>query len=287
MSLIEIEIGDITLDSDVQARMALSQETVEEYADVVDALPEIAVFHDGTTYWLADGWHRVEAHKLAGRKVIQSRVHEGGKREATLFAISANTMHGLRPTRADKRRAVEMLLADPEWSSWSNRAIAKKAGVSEGMVRIMRADCVNAQSTARTGADGRTINVANIGKKPAVHGLEELTQEESERLAVIEARISEYEKQILGDAESFRKLRETMGPRFSEWAREHDDRYVGVRVLAGINALSLTRIGEIFMTFPDAFGVDDPQHPLFPLLDEDLDFATRDAMVHAWMTGKV
>lgn len=42
-------------------------------------------------------------------------------------------------THADKRRAVEMMLADPDWSRWSDAAIAEAAGCSRGLVRRMRA----------------------------------------------------------------------------------------------------------------------------------------------------
>jgi hypothetical protein len=124
----------------------------------VDELPPILVVEDGDKLYLCDGFHRLRAHRLAGRTTIQARVERGTKRDAVFHAISANTRHGVRVTDSDKRRAVERMLRDPEWASWSNRQIAKHAGASEGLVRKMRQELANdvpiPESTR--GADGKT-----------------------------------------------------------------------------------------------------------------------------------
>jgi hypothetical protein len=44
----------------------------------------------------------------------------------------------LRRSNADKRRAVETLLADPEWMTWSDNAIAKACAVSPRTVSAIR-----------------------------------------------------------------------------------------------------------------------------------------------------
>jgi hypothetical protein len=67
-------------------------------------------------------------------------VHEGGRRDAILFAVGANATHGLRRTNADKRRAVLTLLHDPEWRQWSDSEIAHKCRVSRPLVAEMRAE---------------------------------------------------------------------------------------------------------------------------------------------------
>ena len=41
-------------------------------------------------------------------------------------------------TNADKRKAVETLLADETWAKWSNVKVAAACGVSDEMVRVMR-----------------------------------------------------------------------------------------------------------------------------------------------------
>jgi hypothetical protein len=118
---------------------------------------------------------------------VEADVRQGTRRDAVLYSAGANATHGLRRTNEDKRRAVTVLLEDEEWRGWSDREIARKAGVSnrfvgnvrdEVTVRLLQSNpllsssdhqpTVNrSQSTARTGADGRTINTANIGKPKA------------------------------------------------------------------------------------------------------------------------
>ena len=68
--------------------------------------------------------------------IVVSR--QGTQRDAVLFSVGANGSHGLRRTNADKRRAVETLLRDAEWSQWSNREVARKCSVDESLVRNMR-----------------------------------------------------------------------------------------------------------------------------------------------------
>ena len=55
-----------------------------------------------------------------------------------LHSLGANTAHGLPRSNKDKQRAVETLLNDPEWSRWSNRAIAEKCVVSHSYVNTLR-----------------------------------------------------------------------------------------------------------------------------------------------------
>lgn len=42
------------------------------------------------------------------------------------------------PNNADKRKAVMLLLADAEWSAWSDREIAKQCHVSHRFVSLER-----------------------------------------------------------------------------------------------------------------------------------------------------
>ncbi len=54
--------------------------------------------------------------------------------------MGANADHGLRRTYADKRRAVEMLLQDEEWRTWSDRAIADQTKTTHPFVGKIRAE---------------------------------------------------------------------------------------------------------------------------------------------------
>lgn len=136
-----IDIDKIRMDGGTQSRAEIDPMVVDEYAQAVRDgadLPAVVVFHDGKKYWLADGFHRVAAYRAAGAMFVEADVRQGDKRQAILFSVGANATHGLRRTNDDKRRAVQTLLGDKEWSAWSNREIARRAGVSEKFVRSLR-----------------------------------------------------------------------------------------------------------------------------------------------------
>ena len=130
-------------DGGAQARVEMRVEIVNEYADDMllgAVFPPIIVYHDGIDYWLADGFHRVEAARKIEREDISAEVRQGTARDAVLYGIGANAKHGLRRTQADKRRAVERLLTDPEWARWSDRKIAETAKVDHKTVGKIRRD---------------------------------------------------------------------------------------------------------------------------------------------------
>lgn len=127
-------------DGGTQARATMCQATIEAYQENLDALPPVVAFQDADgVLWLADGFHRVEATRRAGRDMLVGIIHQGTQRDAMLYAAGANAEHGLPRTRADKQRAVERLLDDAEWSTWSDRAIARAARVTHPFVATVRA----------------------------------------------------------------------------------------------------------------------------------------------------
>lgn len=142
----ELEIKFIRTDGGTQARAKLNPETVDDYRDVLrdsDAtwpFPAVVVFHDGSAYWLADGFHRIAAARQHGRFVCEADVRQGTQRDAVLYAAGANADHGLRRTNEDKRRAVLRLLEDSEWGQWSDREIARRCKVSHPFVGFIRAE---------------------------------------------------------------------------------------------------------------------------------------------------
>ena len=159
----ELNIADIRIDGGTQARVKLSSEVVDEYAESTELgahLPDILVFFDGASYWLADGFHRFHAARRREAKTIAAEVQTGTQRDAVLCAAKSNASHGLRRTAADKRQAVLMLLADAEWSTWSDSRIATHCGVSRRLVRavIDEAHPVQAQ-------DGPVIKQVERGGK--------------------------------------------------------------------------------------------------------------------------
>jgi uncharacterized ParB-like nuclease family protein len=133
-----IGLSKIKRDGGTQPRGAIDETVVEQYMEDIDQLPPVDLYYDGEVYWMADGFHRAEAHERAGQKTIPANVHQGTRRDAILHSVGANAKHGLRRSNADKRRAVMTLLQDEEWSKWSDRDIAKACAVSHTMVAIVR-----------------------------------------------------------------------------------------------------------------------------------------------------
>lgn len=136
-----INLKKIRLDGGTQPRAELDIDLIREYAAAMlngDEFPPVTVFYDGTDYWLADGFHRVNAAHLANMTAIKAEVRQGTQRDAVLYSVGVNAEHGKRRTNADKRRAVMTLLADAEWAAWSDNEIAAKCKVSQPFVSKIR-----------------------------------------------------------------------------------------------------------------------------------------------------
>lgn len=139
MSALALEL--IRTDGGTQTRAALYENVVTDYANAMGegaTFPPVVVFHDGETYWLADGFHRHGAHKQCGLVEIEADIRQGTRRDAVLYSVGANSSHGLRRTNEDKRRAVLLLLGDSEWAKWSDREIAKHCQVDGKTVAKLR-----------------------------------------------------------------------------------------------------------------------------------------------------
>ncbi len=142
-----ISLSDIQ-DGGAQMRVEMKPDVVREYADEMAAgtvFPAVVVYYDGTDYWLADGFHRVEAARLIERETIDAEVLDGDARQAILHGVGSNDSHGIRRTQADKRRAVERLLRDEEWGKWSDRKIAEVARVDHKTVGKIRRELLGGE----------------------------------------------------------------------------------------------------------------------------------------------
>jgi hypothetical protein len=149
--IIDLLVEQIRTDGGTQTRDGINSSIVGEYAEAMEEgqkFPPLYVFFDGESYWLSDGFHRHAGAVKLGIKTISCQVRRGTRREAILFSVGANASHGLRRTNADKHRAVEMMLADPEWWYWSDREIARRCAVSDRMVNIVRAGLKPPQGSA-------------------------------------------------------------------------------------------------------------------------------------------
>ena len=140
--IINCTLKAIRLDGATQPRTGISEQTVAEYAEALlkgDTLPPVVAFWDGTHRWLADGFHRVHAHRQAGSLEVAVDQRDGTRRDAVLYSVGANAHHGLRRSDDDKRKAVRLVLEDAEWGQWTDRRIAEVTNTSATFVGKVRA----------------------------------------------------------------------------------------------------------------------------------------------------
>lgn len=179
MTVTTLEIGAIVAEGATQMR-GYDETLVEHYAVAMKngaVFPPVTVFANGSRYYLADGFHRLGAAKAVKQKTIAAHIHEpidteSAQRSAILFAVSANDAHGRNRTQEDKRRAVETLLKDPEWSKWTDREIGRQCRVSHTFVKGRRDKMINAgvlkdkpkRKAKRRGTEYE-INTDKIGEK--------------------------------------------------------------------------------------------------------------------------
>ena len=168
----QLAVDSIRTDGGTQSRAQINWLTVTDYAaDIAEGatFPPVVVYFDGADYWLADGFHRLEAHKRLGLVEIAADVKQGTRRDAILYSVKANAIHGLRRTNEDKRRAVTLLVDDDEWGLWTDSQIARACGVSHPTVAAVRRSLEKFSSEPRRyitrhGTEA-VMNTANIGKR--------------------------------------------------------------------------------------------------------------------------
>lgn len=135
---VSLSVDVLRIDAGTQVRLKTSDETVGEYADLMSdstgwPFGPVDVFHDGTDYFVADGFHRVLAANRVGRASVPCTVHRGTAHDAKIFGMTANDRHGLRMTREDKKHCVKWLLTNG--GKMTQVEIAEKAGVSVRTVK--------------------------------------------------------------------------------------------------------------------------------------------------------
>lgn len=161
---------------DLQVRAdGLHEPTVQQYTTILEnggELPPVVVFDTGQEMLLAAGYHRIEAHRRAGREAIEAIIRKGDRLAAIEYAEEDNLTHGLPLTNEDKKT---MLLArlrrGHEWINISNREIARRLGVSAptigNWIRDFESTVKNftVERTKTVGADGKVRDTSDIGSK--------------------------------------------------------------------------------------------------------------------------
>ncbi len=153
-----LKVTEIVTDAGTQVRAGLNEGTVADYAEALAdgaKFPPVIVFHDGSRFIAADGFHRIQAAIQTGAALIECEIRQGGKTEALKFALGCNAHHGLRRTNADKRHAVGLALA--EWPRLSSAEIGRICAVSHPFVEGLREEIqpVTVTGCSRIGRDGR------------------------------------------------------------------------------------------------------------------------------------
>ncbi len=219
----KLNIQSIIIDKGTQSRAAISEDTVTDYAEAMqagDEFPPVIVYHDGVEYYLADGFHRLHAVKRLGKTSIQADVRTGTLRDAILYSLGANRDHGLRRSNADKRKCVQTLLDDFEWGDLSVNEMARICAVSPQLVLAVKQEMDGGVkvSTVKTNAPkkDKPVKLNTVVETPvenlaperdeAVQELVAENQRLADRLAVEAMDASEEEKQAAG--ETISELRE-------------------------------------------------------------------------------
>jgi ParB-like chromosome segregation protein Spo0J len=156
-----LNIDNIRIDAGTQSREKIDEDVVRDYAECMAdgvGFPPVEVMFDGVEYYLTDGFHRYHAHRKNGKVSIAALVTNGTLRDAKLASYAANGRHGLRPSNADKRKAVMSMLDDMEYSGWSNVEIAVHCAVSRVYVANLRKELETPKE--------KTSAKAKVGDKP-------------------------------------------------------------------------------------------------------------------------
>jgi len=221
--MVEISLTDVIAEGTTQMR-GYDDKLVERYAEAMKDgavfLP-VVVFAAGSKFYLADGFHRVGAARALKRKTIEAEIHEpingeSPQRSAILYAVGANETHGRNRSLEDKRRAVETLLKDPEWSRWTDREIARQCRVSPTFVGRLRTRLINGgvlerEEKRKAKRNGTTyeVDTKNIGAAKSKPEQEKVGAQVREKR---EQKLKQEPEWTAADEHSYKALRR-------EWSR--------------------------------------------------------------------
>ena len=253
----ELSIDKIRMDAGTQPRACLNNDVINEYASAMTAgeqFPPVVVFYDGKVYYLADGFHRVNAAIACTKTKIEADVRQGTRRDAVLYSVGVNATHGLRRTNEDKRRAVMLLLEDKEWSAWSDREIARKCAVTHPFVIKLRDELSGngyqipiERKVSRNGTT-YTQNTANIGKSIHSEPLENESPnifEQEEDTGEAEPCEADEEEEVASNSQD--KV---------EAAVSHTESYIEIRLIALDDDISRGEYVHSMMKFLKEKGIE-------------------------------
>lgn len=170
-----IALSTIDIDNSPQARLRLSEDTINDYKEKLEKgeeFPALKVMEvkteSGVKRWLTDGHHTYNALIALGRERYKSVVTPGTEDDAFWAAMQANSKHGLQRTNADKRNAVTQALKFCNFKL-SSRTIAERTGTSAPFVEGIRKpleEAMDNKEKQREGKDGRKVSKKEKPAKP-------------------------------------------------------------------------------------------------------------------------
>lgn len=145
----------ISLEEGTQSRVQENGSKIRDYGRLMAEVnwdwqksqyQPITLFWDAAAQklWCGDGHHRIKAARQEFIKQISVDIRLGTLADAKIFNCTANSAHGIRTTRQDKRHQIQILLTTlsllPEetQSQWSDREIARRIGVDHKTVGKIR-----------------------------------------------------------------------------------------------------------------------------------------------------
>jgi hypothetical protein len=188
-----LNLLNIRIDGGTQARLKLNQDAVKDYAEHMRegaVFPPLIVYHDGSEYWLVDGFHRFFALRANASTSAECDIRTGTLREAILFSKGANggNKRGIPASSDDNRMSIIWMLNDEEYKTWSNLSIAKHIGVSSMTVGRIKSsiETVSGAEKVKTVIDGngksKQVNTSTITGRPKVTKPDVTTEDPSAEL---------------------------------------------------------------------------------------------------------
>lgn len=184
----KVKIADLTMDPRLQARVKLSKNIVDEYAELVSASKRWpfktdvdVVKVDGVSY-VVDGFKRVAACLAAGQDSVSANVTNGTWDDAIKAACGANADHGEQRTHGDKRRALSIAMNN--FPSLGALALAKMCKCSASLASAALQESDNEEAKKRASKFGGAKK-KGVLKKPATakkKAVEEVTEENIEQV---------------------------------------------------------------------------------------------------------
>ncbi|MBR7827734.1 ParB-like nuclease domain-containing protein, partial [Actinospica sp. MGRD01-02] len=149
----EVPVGRLDLSGSPRLSSGIDKQHVCALAQLdPPTLPPVLVHQ--RTLRVIDGIHRVHAAILRGDATIAAELIDCDEAEIFIRAVQANATHGL-PLSLDDRRAAASRILETH-PQWSDRMIAKIAGLSPntvGAIRRRQADAPSPAPRHRIGLD--------------------------------------------------------------------------------------------------------------------------------------